>query len=79
MKKHIIKGITFYSDTASGKWFVVDGDTRNHTTLLHIGTAGDIDLEGYRLSGFDLVQNYLRYLELPASTGDYEYRDGFAI
>jgi len=74
MKKHIIEGITFYSDTASGNWFAVDGDTR-----LHIGTVGEIDLEGYRLSGFDLVQNYLRYLELPASTGDYEYRDGYAI
>ena len=74
MKKHIINGYTFYNDAASGNWFVVDGDTR-----LHIGTVGDIDPEGYRLSGFDLVQNYLRYLELPASTGDYEYRDGYAV
>jgi len=74
MKKHIIKGITFYSDAASGKWFVIDDGTR-----LHIGTVGEIDPEGYRLCGFDLVQNYLRYLELPASTGDYEYRDGYAI
>ena len=73
MRKHTINGHTFYEDKG-GNWFVIDDGAR-----LHIGTVGDIVPVGYRLRGFDLVQNYLRYLELPASTGDYECRDGYAI